>query len=168
MENEQVLDTTAQETTTAQVEPNETKAEEKTYSQAEYDKASQSAASKAKYELLKELGISSVKEFKETYQSKIDEHDTLQKSYNEMKQAFDNEQRKNLLHDVDDEYAEDAYELAKVKAGKDGNLDDAMKAILDKNPNWRKGSKEIQFGNEKSEHTEKNVSSLSKKYPWIK
>ena len=68
MDNEKVIETAVQETsvegsTTVNEEPSVQEVE--TYSKADYEKAIQSASSKAKNEILKSLGINSVKEFQD-------------------------------------------------------------------------------------------------------
>lgn len=177
MENEQVIDTTIQETsvegsTTVNEEPSVV--ENETYSKADYDKAVKSAASKAKYDILKELGINSVKEFQElksTYESAINEKSSLEKTLNDLNKKNTTLEEDLLLTKlgVSEEYKKDILTLAKSKVDEGHNLETVSKELLEKYPQWKNVKETIRMGTEKSEDVTPEVSStLTARFPWLK
>jgi predicted nucleic acid-binding Zn-ribbon protein len=178
MDNEQVIDTTAQETSVdvSTTVTEETSTQEiETYSKADYDKAVKSAASKAKFDILKELGINSVKEFQElksTYETAINEKSTLEKSITDLNKKNTTLEEDLLLTKlgVSEEYKKDILTLAKSKVDEGHNLETVSKELLEKYPQWRNVKETIKMGTEKSDFENKPEvsSSLSAKYPWLK
>lgn len=178
MDNEQVIDTTIQEhdnVDSTVVKDESTVIEPETYSKADYDKAIKSAASKAKYDILKELGINSVKEFQElknTYESAISEKSSLQEQVNNLNNKNTTLEEDLLLTKlgVSEEYKKDVLTLAKSKVDESHNLETVSKELLDKYPQWRNVKETIKMGTEKSDPT--NVSevppTLATKFPWLK
>ena len=178
MENEQVIDTTIQETsvegsTTVNEEPSVV--ENETYAKADYDKAVKSAASKAKYDILKELGINSVKEFQElksTYESAINEKSSLEKTLTDLNKKNTTLEEDLLLTKlgVSEEYKKDILTLAKSKVDEGHNLETVSKELLDKYPQWRGAKETIKMGTEKTDRPNEpeTPNALAAKYPWLK
>lgn len=149
-------------TETVAVEPNTTEPEHQepkwvAPNEQEYQKALQSASSKAKFEILKELGVKSVQEFvdlKTTYENSI-------KDAGETRSKLEESEKENtrLSEDiavmkagVSDEFKEDFLTLVHSKMSAEKSFDDAAKEVLDKNPTWKVGQSEpIKIGNDKSE-----------------
>lgn len=178
MDNEQVIDTTAQDVNNndSNVVNEESSTQEiETYSKADYDKAVKSAASKAKFDILKELGINSVKEFQElksTYETAINEKSTLEKSITDLNKKNTTLEEDLLLTKlgVSEEYKKDILTLAKSKVDEGHNLETVSKELLEKYPQWRNVKETIKMGTEKSDFENKpEVSSeLLKKYSWLR
>ena len=140
MQDEQVLENTAiPEGTTETVEPVENKSTEetpKTYSQEEYDKAVKSAAGKAKNEILKELGVSSVKDFnnlKKTYEEAI-------KNAEDLASANETLNNRLVLKDLNirDDVEDDFISLAKKRITDGKTFTDAAKEVAELYPNMIK------------------------------
>lgn len=150
------IETTEQVDTSTQSEDTITTEPFKTFTtEDDYKKELQSVSSKAKYEILKELGIKNVGEFntmKEKYQTAINEQNDLKKRYDELSNEKTklNEQNAILRFNISPDYAEDALTLAKTKVSETTTLDDALQTILSKNPSWQNGNSNITFGTEKS------------------
>ena len=176
MDQEQVLETPIQETqeeTTTQPDQKEVVENEWIApTQEEYNKAIQSASSKAKYALLQELGIKSVDEFKtkaNTYEEAIKETESLKKANSDYANQINGLKEEMLISQlgVSEDYKEDFLTLAKAKVTESKDFTTAAKEVLDKNPNWRNLQEPIKMGTEKSEQKQIH-NSLSKKYSWIK
>ena len=177
MDNEKVIETAVQETSvddSTTVIDESTNLEVETYSKEDYDKAIQSAKSKAKYDILKELGINSVKEFQElksTYENTINEKKTLEKSLADMNKKNTTLEEDLLLTKlgVSEEYKKDVLTLAKSKVDESHNLETVSKELLEKYPQWKNVKETIKMGTEKSEDVTPEVSStLTARYPWLK
>ena len=177
MDNEKVIETAVQETSvddSTTVIDESTNLEVETYSKEDYDKAIQSAKSKAKYDILKELGINSVKEFQElksTYENAINEKKTLEKSLTDMNKKNTTLEEDLLLTKlgVSEEYKKDVLTLAKSKVDESHNLETVSKDLLEKYPQWRNVKETVRMGTEKSEDVTPEVSStLTARFPWLK
>lgn len=179
MENEQVINTTAQETSvndSTTVKEESSIQEVETYSREDYDKAIKSASSKAKYDILKELGINSVKEFhelKNTYESAISEKETLAESVSTLSKDKTRLEESLMLSKlgVSEEYTNDLLTLAKSKVDENHTLEQVSKELLEKYPQWRTSKETIKMGTERSDNrsTEPEVdSALLKRFPWLK
>ena len=177
MDNEQVIDTTAQDVNNndSTVVNDESSTQEiETYSKADYDKAVKSAASKAKFDILKELGINSVKEFQElksTYETAINEKSTLEKSITDLNKKNTTLEEDLLLTKlgVSEEYKKDILTLAKSKVDEGHNLETVSKELLEKYPQWKNVKETVRMGTEKSEDVTPEVSStLTARFPWLK
>ena len=178
MDNEKVVETAVQEpiaddSNAINNESNPEKVE--TISMDEHKKALQSASSKAKFDILKELGINSVKEFQElksTYETAINEKSTLEKSITDLNKKNTTLEEDLLLTKlgVSEEYKKDILTLAKSKVDEGHNLETVSKELLEKYPQWRNVKETIKMGTEKSDFENKPEvsSSLSAKYPWLK
>lgn len=168
---ETTVETTETETPVVEVE-----ATPKTFTEEEFNKAIQSASSKAKNDILKELGISSVKDFKDlqnTYNTAIQEKDTLKTKQTELENELASLKlnAKVVALGVAEEFKDDFLELAEVKMTK-GNksFDDVSKEILEKNKHWLTSSKIEKLGNDQSKSNiqDSHVSDeLKSKYPWL-
>lgn len=143
---------------------------EKKYSEEDINKAVQSAAGKAKGDILKELGISSVKEFKELKKS-FDEAVST-KSELESKIDYLSNQLVCKELNVKNEYRDDFIDLAKKRI-KDGiTFEEAAKTVselypsmLEKNSTYEKtGIEKKNNGKSESKYSEE----LLKKYPYLK
>lgn len=178
MDNEQVIDTTAQEPT---VEDSTTVIDEsspeevETYSKEDYDKAIKSASSKAKYDILKELGITSVKEFQDlrsTYENAISSKASLEESISNLNKEKSKLQEDLMLSKlgVSEEYSNDLLTLAKSKVDESHTLEQVSKELLERYPQWRSSREIIKMGTEKSDNRAKEPdveSDLLKRYPWL-
>lgn len=178
MDNEQVKTTAIQETSvedSTTVKEESSPKEVETFSREDYDKAIQSASSKAKYDILKELGISSVKEFQElksTYESAINSKTSLEESISNL-----NNEKNKLLEDlmlsklgVSEEYSKDLLTLAKSKVDENHSLEEVSKELLERYPQWRNSKETIKMGTEKTDNRAKEPevdSTLVKRFPWL-
>lgn len=151
--------------------------------QEDYNKNIQSAKSTAKFEIMKELGISSVKEFKTQYDATLKTNDTLKNEIESLRSQIENLTAENMVYkdrektqkeneffgkfDVDEKYLEDFKTLVKTKASDESEYDKVATSILEKNSNWLKGG-DLNIGTDKSEKEETRIPESLKKYPWIK
>ena len=151
------------------VKPTETP---KTYSEDEYKKGLQSSASKAKNEILQELGISSVKDFsilKKNYEDSIKITEDLKKSNEDLA-------NKLVLKDlnVKDDVADDFISLAKKRTSQDKDFNTASKEVAELYPTMLNTNIQtsIKLGTEKSESSKPNEGNYSeemlKRYPYLK
>jgi len=174
MENEQVLETTIQEPTEKEALSSSENKEEKTIEEnewkaptkEEYEKALKSSASKAKFQILQELNVKSVDDFKaksQTIENSLKELDDIKKENNRLKEDL-------LIKElnISDDYRDDFLTLAKAKATDTQDLKSVATEILNKNPAWVKNSEPIKIGNEKSDIKHGEQSFLSNKYKWLK
>ena len=152
----------------------------KTYTQDEMDKLVQSSRSKAKNEILKDLGISGVQEFKEyTAKIKTDQAEVENKlsEYKNTKIALDSATQDLAIYknSVNPEYKTEVLTLAQAKVSDDMNIEQAVQEVLKKTPFFAVGSAEQHVQNkvgvDRSTTTSK-VSAvdikLQKSYPWLK
>lgn len=177
MENEKVIETSVQEPIAddSNAINNESSPEKvETISMDEHKKALQSASSKAKYDILKELGINSVKEFQElknTYEMTINERKSLEEKLAEMSNKNTTLEEDLILTKlgVSEEYKKDVLTLAKTKIDDGHNLETVSKQLLEKYPQWKNVRETIRMGTEKSEDVTPEVSStLTARFPWLK
>lgn len=174
---DEVLNNTVTETesTVESTETVENPVETKTYSEEDLKKACQSSASKAKYELLKELNIKSVDEFKDIrskYENTVKESDDLKAQLQQTRDDFDTYKLDIKIRDlgVSDEFKDEFLTLTNSKISAEVDFDAAAKLVLDKNPNYRVHREEtVKIGVEKQEVKEQpNISEdLKKKYSWL-
>lgn len=161
LENEQAVEATIQQDTvdnqgtTDQSNP-EPVSTYKAPSEQEYAKALQSAASKAKFEILKELGVKSVQEFhdlKATYETSIQDAGNMKTELEESKSKITglSEEISVMKLGIDDAHKEDFLTLVHSKVSADKSFEDAAKEVLERNPTWKVGNEPIKFGNDKSE-----------------
>ena len=134
---ESVQDTSVEDSNTVKEESSVQEVE--TYSKADYEKAIQSASSKAKNEILKSLGINSVKEFQElknTYQTAINEKTTLEENISNLNKENTKLQENLLLSKlgVSEEYSNDLLTLAKSKVDENHSLEQVSRELLEKYP----------------------------------
>lgn len=175
MQDEQVLTNTAIPDSTTEVETVENKSTEetpKTYTQEEYDKAIKSAAGKAKNEILKELGVSSVKDFnilKRNYEDAI-------KNAEDLSTQNENLSNRLVLKDLNirDDVEDDFISLAKKRITDDKTFNEAAREVAELYPNMIKeftASKNVKIGNEKKDGSKKESTyseEMLKRYPWLK
>lgn len=173
MDNEQVVDTSIQDTSApVEAETNTTI----TMTEAELNKKLQSASSKAKNDIMKELGINSIKDFqdlKTNYETAINTKTSLEENINTL-----NQEKTKLSEDllltklgVSEEYREDLLTLAKSKVDNDHTLEDVSKSLLEKFPQFKGVKETIKMGTEKAEikqDTPPVDTELSKRFPWLK
>jgi len=161
LDNEQTQEVTIQASSTVETgtaDPTNP-APESTYqapTEQEYTKALQSAASKAKYSLLQELGVKSVQEFRDlkaTYETSIKDSGEIRTKLEESEKKVVGltEDIATMKAGVSDEFKDDFLTLVHSKMSADKSFDDAAKEVLDKNPTWKVGSEPIKLGNDKSE-----------------
>ena len=136
----------------------------------EYNKAIKSERSKAKNEVLQELGTKSIDEAKSTLQKTA----TLETELNDTKSKYQTLEQDYHLSKVGvkDEYREEVVTLAKAKVNDETTFDKALEAVVEKMPFVTGKSFQKQVGSQpgqKEETGEKTVTEqLAKKYPWIK
>lgn len=139
----------------------ENKVEFKAPTEEEYKKALQSASSKAKFDILKELGVNSVQDFKK----QKNEIDTIIQQNQELqKQLADKEaqhkekiiEMENMLvltkANIDAEYVDDVKTLAKTKVSESVTFEQAVQQVLNKNPQWTNNKETIRLGTEKTKN----------------
>lgn len=163
---------TDSESTTDAVDVVKTTEQPKTYSEDEYKKGLQSSASKAKNEILQELGISSVKDFnilKKNYEDSIKITEDLKKSNEDLA-------NKIVLKDLNvrDEVSDDFISLAKKRTSQDKDFNTAAKEVAELYPTMLNNAVQgvIKLGTEKSENSGKSNEGYSeemlKRYPYLK
>lgn len=169
----------ADETTTQkeQVTPAENTPEGKTgneqpfktfATEEEYNKMIKSEQSKAKNELLKEMGVKSVQETKDAL-AKAALFDELNTKYQKLEENL-------VLTElgIKDEFRDEALILAKSKVTDEIGLKDALVDVIKKMPNLAKSPvANIKIGTEKGDNKgieeENSVSKrITEKHPWIK
>lgn len=147
-----------------------------TLTETELNKRIQSASSKAKNELMKELGINSVKDFqdlKTNYETAINTKTSLEENINTLNQEKNKLSEDLLLTKlgVSEEYREDLLTLAKSKVDNEHSLEDVSKSLLEKFPQFKATKETIKMGTEKAEikqDTPPVDTELSKRFPWLK
>ena len=139
------------------------------YSQEEYDKAIKSAASKAKGDILKELGITSVKDFailKESYEKSISDTEALRKTNEELSNKL---VLKSL--NVRDDNADDFISLASKRITDGKGFEQAAKEVAEAYPNMLNSPNMPKIGTEKAESEPKKEmysARMLEKYPFLK
>ena len=164
--------TTESETAQVEAESNTTI----TLTETELNKRLQSASSKAKGELLKELGINSVKDFqdlKTNYETAINNKTTLEESISTL-----NQEKTKLSGDlmltklgVSEEYKDDLLTLAKSKVDENHSLEDISKSLLEKFPQFKGVKETIKMGTEKATIKQDKPpvdDEMARKYPWLR
>ena len=136
--------------------------------QEDYEKAIKSEASKQKLEWMREVGVTSVDEFKAT-KSKYDE---ATKNYDQVVKERNDLSDKLLVRelDVSDDFANDLLTLAKANVSKDKDLKTAASEVLGKNPSWKVSrTQAIKRGTEKAAPTQPITDDkLGSRYPWLR
>lgn len=171
-ENASVQDTETEKADDANAELAEKGDEYIAPSKEQYEKAMQSERSKAKYSILKDLGITSVDQFK-AEKAKLDDELKAAESKKAEYDALANENQRLkediMLRDlgVDESRKADLLILAKSNAVDGKDLKTAAQEILERNPNW-KTQKPISMGTERSEQQGAAESKLAERYPWLK
>lgn len=134
----------------------------------EYNNAIKSERSKAKNELMKELGIKSVDEAKETF----NKYATLQSEFETTKAEHQKLSEEIVLTKagVKDDYKEEVITLARAKVSDEMTFEKAIEAVIEKMPmvigkgfQGRVGTQSTQEENDNSVQDK-----LSKHYPWLK
>lgn len=155
----------AEETTPAYVAPTE----------EEYKRTLQSERSKAKNELLKELGITSVDDYKQKvskYDEAISNRETLEQELETSKSNNSKLEKELVLSrlNVNDESKNDFITLVESNKG-DKSFEETAKEILERYPNFKKQTiASIKVGTEKAEvknDTKKISDALTAQYPWL-
>ena len=164
---------TTETTATTEVVKSEPVQESKevSYSQEQFDKAIQSANSKGKNEILKELGISNVSEFKtlkETYDTAIKEKETLESQV----QSLSNKLSMQTLG-VKEDLMDDFLVLAQKRVSDTVTLEQSFEEVAKAYPNMLKDTtpKDVKTGIEKKEGSKSEnqySEDMLKRYPWLK
>jgi len=152
--------------TTNQEEPKSSEEQVASYTKEDI----QSARSKSKYEILQELGISSVKEFKE-YKNSLE---TINNENN--KKISDIQSQNSALKEklavinsgINEEYKSQALKLAHLEVNDNITIEQALEKVVGEFPFFKKGVANPKIGMDKSTVTNNHVNdidaSLSKKY----
>lgn len=139
-------------------------------SEEEYNKTIKSERSKAKKEVLDELGIKSIDEAK----TNLNKSATLETELNETRSKYQTLEQDYHLSKVGvkDEYKEEVVTLARAKVNDETTFDKALEAVVQKMPFVTGKAFQKQVGGEGGQHdgdgTKTLTEQLSKKYPWIK
>lgn len=150
----------------------------------ELDVMLKSASNKAKTAILKELGVKSIKEFKESYeqtQSKLSEFENIQKEKDKYASKYESlvNEHTSLKHErvldklnIQDEYREDLTKLALDKVNDSMDFEAVISDMVnDKYRYTVNGNQQLKMSTEKTQK-EEDTNGLSsktiKKYPWIK
>lgn len=153
-------------------------------SKEELEKLLKAESNKTFTRALKELGVNSVKEFKEL-QSKVESERTNIESIVQEKDKYANEIKdisakyNKLVQDkildelnIEEEYREDLMKLAQDKVSDQTPLSEVLKEMVAGKYKYTLANKgPVKMGTEKTDRvaTEPTVSdALAKKYPWIK
>jgi hypothetical protein len=172
---EAVVQATEQETPevkpeTVEVTPQETIAAEskhfKTFtSEEDFEKTLKSERSKAQAALLKELGIKSIDEGKETLTKATTYESELESTKSELQKTKEFLALQEL--GVKEEYRAEALTLAKSQGG---DLKEALRGVIAKLPIMSVKVGEISLGTDKSKDPEEGTvkKHIGDKYPWIK
>ena len=130
----------------------------------------QSAKSKAKYSILQELGVTSVKEFKD-YKSSLDTTltENQQKLSDLMSQNSALSEKIAVINSgINEEYKEQALKLAHLEVNDNVTIEQALEKVVGEFPFFKKGVANPKIGMDKSTVTNNHVNdidaSLSKKY----
>lgn len=155
---------------------NETNAFKAFATEEDFNKVIKSEQSKAKNELMKELGIKNVQEAKETFakvaqlETQINEFQTKTTEW-ETKYTQVAEELVITQFNIKPELKEEALTLAKAKVTAEMPLNKALEAVVAKLPHLVDTQKRFQpIGNQKGAKDENSVvsDSLAKKYPHLK
>lgn len=136
----------------------------------DYNKTIKSERSRAKKEVLDELGIKSINEAK----TSLSKSATLETELNETKTKYQTLEQDYHLSKVGvkDEYKEEVITLAKAKVNDETTFDKALETVVQKMPFVTGKLFQTQVGGEQGQHEEDGektlADQLSKKYPWIK
>ena len=139
-------------------------------SEDDYNREIKSERSKAKKEVLDELGIKSINEAK----TNLSKSATLETELNETKSKYQTLEQDYHLSKigVKDEYKEEVITLAKARVDDETTFDKAVEAVVEKMPFMTGKAFQKQVGSQpgQTEETgEKTVNEqLARKYPWIK
>jgi len=166
---------TETETSQTSVE-NEQKSTTISLTTKDLEKMLQSERSKAKYDILQEMGVHSVNEFKalkNTYDGAIKNQEMLQTELDEAHTANNRLQEELVVSkaNIADDFKDDFLTLVKSKKTDANTYDDVVNEIIQRNPTWTKNAASVKIGTEKGvddASTSTQKSDLSKKYPWLK
>ena len=146
-----------------------------TMSELDFNKRIQSERSTSKNELLKELGIKSVKEFTElkaSYETAINSAKSLEDNITNL-----NKDKTKLQEDlliarlgVDEKHKDDLLTLAKSKVNDTNSLEDVAKDLLNSYPQFKAVKEPFKMGTDRAIGTEsgKKVSEeMAARFPWL-
>jgi len=141
-------------------------------SEEEYNNTLKSERSKAKNEVLKELGVNKLEEAKQ----KISATDEVSKDLASYKSKVDNLEQDLALKDVGikDEFKDDALTLAKARMSEGKNLTTALGEVVERMPNMASQKEGVKkMGADKGKGKDDDASTaqadkLKRKYPWLK
>lgn len=152
----------------------------------EYETQIKSAVNREKTNFLKELGVKSVKEYKEQlsksqealskYDEAIKESQALTQKHETLSHEYDTLKQTNALDrlGVRDEYREDLIKLAKDKVTENEPIETVLKNLVETKYQYTvQGKSTVKFGTEKSTQTTSGTESsiptgLQNKYPFLK
>jgi hypothetical protein len=154
-------------------------------SQEELDVLLKSASNKAKTDILKDLEVNSIKEFKETQASlreKYSEYDSKLEKLNEyvgqnetLESELQSLKRERVLDklNVQDEYRDDLTKLAMSKVDDSNDFDTVINKLVEGNYKFTvQQSTKPKIGVEKSEQSSDDTQKLSRdtlrRMPWLK
>ena len=177
-----------QEQTQEVIPPVETKPEDKVdefklpTTKEEYEISVKAAVNKEKTNFLKELGVKSVKEYKESIskaEEALSKHEELIKQSEELKnqkesisQEYENLKQTSALDrlGVKEEYREDLVKLAKDKVDDNNSFETVVKNLVETKYQYTVQKPQVKIGTEKTEQEsgQSTSSELHKKYSWIK
>jgi len=153
-------------------------------SKEELDKLLKAESSRVYTKALKELGVTSVKEFKEL-QAKIEsertnletiikERDQYANSVKEMEAKYQKISTESLLNElnIDEQYREDLLKLASDKVNEENSLDKVLKEMIEGKYRYAVSQSKIKMSIEKKDKPVDTSSKYAKgtleQYPWLK
>ena len=161
---------------TTETKATETEAFKTFATEEEFNKAVKSEQSKAKNELMKDLGIKNVQEAKEVF-AKVSQLETqiteFQTKTTEWENKYTQVQEELVItqFNVKPELKEEALTLAKAKVTTEMPLNKALEAVVAKLPHLVDAQRKVQpIGGQQGKKDEQNVvsDSLAKKYAFLK
>lgn len=151
-------------------------------SKEDYEVALKSASNRAKTEILKELGVNSIKEFKTREAERGDlesqletirlDHENVQKRIEEVLTENNTLKQHKVLTslNVQEDYINDIIKLASEQVTDEKPFEVVAKELIEGRYKYTVGVPSVKMGSEKTKVDDISTASkdLQKKYPWIK
>ena len=148
----------------------------------EYEISIKAAVNKEKTNFLKELGVKSVKEYKESiskaeealskHEELIKQNEQIIKEKESISHEYENLKQTSALDrlGVKEEYREDLVKLAKDKVTADNSFEAVVKNLVETKYQHTVQKPQVKIGTEKTDQQsgQSTSSELHKKYSWIK
>lgn len=150
-------------------------------SKEEYERVLKSTTNKAKTEILKDLGVTSVKDFK-IQQAEIEEqltsletlkeeYENTQKEYGTLKNEYTSLKKETILGalNVAEDYREDLVKLADAEVTDDRPFEAVVKELVEGRYKHVVASPQLRMGTERRQAEDTNTISaeMRQRYPWL-